>query len=90
LDLIVTSDSAVAHLAGALGAPVWLVLDASADWRWFHDLDHSPWYPSMRLFRQQQQGNWSEVFSRVAGELRSLIDLHATERTHSSSRSVPA
>jgi tetratricopeptide (TPR) repeat protein len=65
LDLVVTSDTAIPHLAGALGVPVWMVLSAAADWRWMRQRDDSPWYPSMRLFRQQQLGDWPEVFQRV-------------------------
>jgi Flp pilus assembly protein TadD len=69
LDLVITSDSAVAHLAGGLGVPVWLVLPRAADWRWLQDRDDSPWYPTMRLFRQNKWGNWDEVFDRLAREL---------------------
>jgi tetratricopeptide (TPR) repeat protein len=69
LDLIVTSDTAVAHLAGALGRPVWIVLKHVPDWRWMIDREDSPWYPTARLFRQQRAGNWEEVFARVADEL---------------------
>lgn len=69
LDLVVTCDSAVAHLAGALGAQVWTALPTSADWRWFQDRDDSPWYPTMRLFRQQDMGNWRELFERIAAAL---------------------
>lgn len=70
-DLIITSDTAIAHLAGALGVPVWLVLKFVPDWRWFLDRDDSPWYPTMRLFRQQSPGNWSGLLSEVEKELRS-------------------
>jgi tetratricopeptide (TPR) repeat protein len=66
LDLVVTSDTAVAHLAGALGVPVWVVLSAAADWRWLRQRDDSPWYPTMRLFRQKELGDWPELFERVA------------------------
>jgi Flp pilus assembly protein TadD len=66
LDLIVTSDTSVAHLAGALGVPAWLVLSISPDWRWLLHRDDSPWYPSLRLFRQTTWGDWNEVFQRVA------------------------
>ena len=66
LDLVVVSDSAVAHLAGALGVTVWLVLSAASDWRWLRQREDSPWYPTMRLFRQKQLGDWPEVFERVA------------------------
>ncbi len=71
LDLVVTADTAVAHLAGALGRPVWVVLPASfVDWRWLRDRDDSPWYPTTRLFRQEKLGDWGPVFARVAGALR--------------------
>jgi Flp pilus assembly protein TadD len=59
LDLLISVDSAPAHLAGALGQPVWTLLKADPDWRWFLDREDSPWYPSMRLFRQQRRGDWS-------------------------------
>ncbi len=66
LDLVVTSDTSVAHLAGALGVPVWLALSASPDWRWLTRRSDSPWYPSMRLFRQDRLGEWEPVFERIA------------------------
>lgn len=72
LDLLITSDTAVAHLAGALGARVWVVLPFSPDWRWLLDRADSPWYPTMRLFRQRKPGDWPEVFGRIAKELISL------------------
>src|SRR5690606_23966538 len=61
-DLVITRDSAVAHLAGALGAPVWLLLSAAAGWRWQRDREDCHWYPTMRLFRQRTLGDWTEVF----------------------------
>lgn len=70
LDLVVSVDTAVAHLAGALGKPVWVVLGASADWRYLIDRDDCPWYPSMRIFRQSQRGDWRGVAARIAAELR--------------------
>jgi len=73
LDLVITSDSAVAHLAGALGARVWLCLAKVADWRWLLDRDDSPWYPTMRLFRQIDHGNWNELFERVAAQLQQEV-----------------
>jgi hypothetical protein len=66
LDLVVTANTAIAHLAGALGVPVWLALQFSPDWRWLRDRDDSPWYPTMRLFRQTAIGQWSDVFKRIA------------------------
>jgi len=69
LDLIVTSDTSIAHLAGALGRPVWVALPKVPDWRWLLDRDDSPWYPTMRLFRQRKSGDWAAVFERVAAEL---------------------
>jgi tetratricopeptide (TPR) repeat protein len=72
LDLVITSDTAVAHLAGALGAPVWLALGLSPDWRWLLNRDDSPWYPTMRLFRQSQLGDWPGVFGRMAADLKPL------------------
>jgi Flp pilus assembly protein TadD len=70
LDLIITSDSAIAHLAGALGARVWVALAIGPDWRWLVDREDSPWYPTMRLFRQRRAHDWDEVFERIAAELR--------------------
>lgn len=72
LDLVITVDSMPAHLAGALGVPTWTLLQADADWRWMTDRDDSPWYPTMRLFRQPRQGDWAPVIARVADELTVL------------------
>ena len=69
LDLIITSDSAIAHLAGSLGVPVWVALSFAPDFRWLLEREDSPWYPSMRLFRQSRSGHWQEVFERMAAEL---------------------
>jgi hypothetical protein len=66
LDLVVTSDTAIAHLAGALGVPVWVALPLAPNWRWLLDRDESPWYPTMRLFRQTTIGGWPDVFERIA------------------------
>jgi tetratricopeptide (TPR) repeat protein len=73
LDLVVTSDTAVAHLAGALGAPVWVALSQSADWRWLEGREDCPWYPTMRLFRQARLGDWEGLFARIAGELAAVV-----------------
>jgi tetratricopeptide (TPR) repeat protein len=72
IDLVITIDSAAAHLAGALGRPVWLMLKYAPDWRWAAEGDATPWYPTMRLFRQQQPGDWSGVVDRVAQALDGL------------------
>jgi tetratricopeptide (TPR) repeat protein len=69
LDLVVTVDTATAHLAGALGVPVWLGLSFVADWRWLLHREDSPWYPTMRLFRQTRRGDWAGVLARMAEEL---------------------
>jgi hypothetical protein len=69
LDLVVTADTATAHLAGALSVGVWVALSAVADWRWMCGREGSPWYPTVRLFRQAALGDWAGVFRRMAGEL---------------------
>src|SRR5271170_5624551 len=69
LDLVITSDTAAAHLAGALGRPVWIVLKHVPDWRWLIDREDTPWYPTARLFRQARRDDWDEVFERIASEL---------------------
>ena len=79
LDLVVTVDSFPAHLAGALGVPVWTLLHAEPDWRWLRARDDSPWYPTMRLFRQTRAGDWSSVVLRVAEELSELSAALAAE-----------
>ncbi len=72
LDLVITSDTAIAHLAGALGVPVWVALSWVPDWRFLLDREDMPWYPTMRLFRQQRFGDWRGVFAKIADQLRSL------------------
>jgi len=74
LDLVITSDTAVAHLAGALGRPVWVALPYSADWRWLLARDDSPWYPTMRLYRQTARGDWTSVFERIKNDLARLVE----------------
>ena len=73
LDLVITSDTAVAHLAGALGAPVWVALKSAPDWRWMMGREDSPWYPTMRLFRQQRAGDWAGVFAQMEEALRARL-----------------
>lgn len=73
LDLVISIDTSVAHLAGALGKPVFLLLPMAGDYRWLHDREDSPWYPTMRLFRQERQGEWGEVVERLRGSLCSAV-----------------
>lgn len=70
LDLVITIDSAVAHLAGACGRPVWVLLSTGCDWRWLTEREDSPWYPTMRLFRQRTLDDWNPVFHEIAASLR--------------------
>jgi tetratricopeptide (TPR) repeat protein len=73
LDLVVSVDTAVAHLAGAVGVPVWLALPFVPDWRWLLEREDSPWYPHHRLYRQVRPGDWNEVFERITAALRDLV-----------------
>jgi len=73
LDLIISIDSSPTHLAAALGRPVWTLLPYLPDWRWGLNRDDSPWYPSMRLFRQQKRGDWQAVIKRLGQELKALV-----------------
>jgi hypothetical protein len=73
LDLVITCDTAVAHLAGGLGLPVWLALPQPAEWRWLTDRSDSPWYPTMRLFRQSRRGDWASVFAEMANQLEQRV-----------------
>jgi hypothetical protein len=78
LDLVISVDTSVVHLAGAMGKPVWTLLPMVPDWRWLIDRPDTPWYPTMRLFRQKHLKNWPEVFAEVAGELAKVV---AAKRT---------
>jgi len=73
LDLVITADTSLAHLAGALGKPVWILLPFTPDWRWLLDRDTSPWYPSARLFRQTRPEDWDEVIARVKAALPNAV-----------------
>jgi tetratricopeptide (TPR) repeat protein len=73
LDLLVTSDTAIVHLAGGLGVPVLMALPRIPDWRWLLDREDTPWYPTVRLFRQTERGDWGSVFERIAAAVRVLL-----------------
>jgi tetratricopeptide (TPR) repeat protein len=73
LDLLITADTAVAHVAGALNRPAWVMLRSRPDWRWLLEREDTPWYPSLRLFRQGERGDWHEVVARVRAALERLI-----------------
>jgi hypothetical protein len=79
LDLIITCDTSIGHIAGASGNRVWVILSSTPDWRWIQDWksteerQDSPWYPNMRMFRQKNAGDWGEVFGRVVAELTNLM-----------------
>ena len=73
LDLVITPDTSLAHLAGALGIRVWVAVSFAADWRWLEERSDSPWYPSMRLFRQKRWGEWGGVFERMKAELSAIL-----------------
>jgi Flp pilus assembly protein TadD len=73
LDLVISVDTSIAHLAGALGKPIWVLLPFVPDWRWMRDRSDSPWYPTMRLFRQSRWGSWDEPLSQIAQSLISSV-----------------
>src|SRR6202012_1061097 len=73
LDLVISCDTAIAHLAGALDVPNWIALKYVPEWRWFLDRTDKPWYPRAQLFRQQSQGEWSLVFQAMETELRQIL-----------------
>jgi hypothetical protein len=74
LDLVITTDTLAAHLAGALGVPAWVMLEHAADWRWMHKRKDSPWYPSLRLYRQRVQGEWPGLIGRMSEDLARLAE----------------
>ena len=73
LDLVISMDTAVAHLTGALGKPVWLLLSTAGDWRWMKDRNDSPWYPTMQIFRQTNFNDWNEILTRIRPQIEKLI-----------------
>jgi ADP-heptose:LPS heptosyltransferase len=70
MDLVISVDTSIAHLSGALGKETWILLPFSPDWRWLLDRVDSPWYPTVKLYRQERSGDWSEVLARVSADLR--------------------
>src|SRR5262249_2522047 len=74
LDLLISSDTSIVNLAGALGRPVWVLLPFLSDWRWLLDRDATPWYPTARLFRQANMGDWTTVLQNVCTALEQLVD----------------
>ena len=88
LDLVISVDTSVAHLCGALGMPVWLLARYDADWRWLLDRSDSPWYPSMTIFRQSAPGNWGELILQVASALHA--EIHGRNSTGAPMSDVPS
>ena len=98
LDLVITTDTCIAHLAGAMARPVWIVLPHLSDWRWMQQVETTPWYPTARLLRQRTPGDWAGVLDRVIEELHgirkdlshtaepSLVCTPANEESHKSRR----
>jgi ADP-heptose:LPS heptosyltransferase len=80
LDLVITVDTSVAHLAGALGAPTWVMIPRPPEWRWLLAGERSPWYPTMRLFRQDSANDWRSVVERIARALSERIARALSER----------
>ena len=83
MDLVITVDTSVAHMAGALGKPTWILLPRSLDWRWLYEREDTPWYPTVRLFRQPRFKDWASVLNRLPGELERLVadaTLHGAAR----------
>jgi tetratricopeptide (TPR) repeat protein len=77
LDLVITTDTCIAHLAGAMGKPVWILLPHLGDWRWMQDLETTPWYPTARLYRQTVPGDWPSLLDSLIGKLSGLLRLRA-------------
>jgi len=82
LDLVISVDTCVAHLCGALGVPVWVLIPLVPDWRWLLERDDTPWYPTMRLFRQRERGGWNEVMQRVRLALAGHLDRERVAQHH--------
>jgi ADP-heptose:LPS heptosyltransferase len=78
LDLVISVDTSVAHLAAAMGKPVWLLNRFAGCWRWLRDREDSPWYPGVRIFTQPERDNWTDVIARIADELKRRYELGKT------------
>ena len=90
LDLLISIDTSVAHLAGALGTPAWVLIPSPADWRWMNEREDTPWYPTLRLFRQRTQGDWSDVHARVKDALETRVAAHRSARDAPSAAATPS
>ena len=96
LDMVITTDTSIAHLAGAMGKPVWILLPHLGDWRWMQEMETTPWYPAARLFRQSSPGDWAGLVERVAAELKNAPPVERRRRPRllpreqQSSRLIPA
>jgi tetratricopeptide (TPR) repeat protein len=84
LDLVITTDTSVAHVAGAMGKPTWILLPHLADWRWMRFVETTPWYPTVRLLRQKTAGDWAEVMERVLADVQERIDKKSSHRRRAS------
>jgi len=84
LDVVISVDTSVAHVAAALGKPTWVLIPLVSDWRWMLGRTDSPWYPTLRLFRQQTAGDWPEVMVRVETELRKMSGGGTTDHQRTS------
>ena len=80
VDLVISVDTSVAHLAGALGKPTWILLPYAPDWRWMLDRDDSPWYPSVKLYRQDRDRSWTPVLERVAFDILGYAHVRTSKR----------
>ena len=90
LDLVITTDTSIAHLAGALGKPVWILLPHLADWRWMQQIETTPWYPAARLLRQPSPGDWTSVVTRAIAELKTLLNLNLPLPSHRKPHQTPS
>ena len=73
MDLTISVDTSIIHLAGAMGKTAWILIPYESDWRWMLNRQDSPWYPTIKLFRQKEYGNWEELFHQVADRVENLI-----------------